>query len=52
MGGVVNGTRGTLKGKVPTGVTAGVLCLLKHGSRAQLDVLAKLCGRGEGEGTV
>ena len=42
------GDIGTLKGKVPTGVTAGVLRLLKYGSRAQLEVLAKLCGHEEG----
>ena len=36
---------GTLKGKVPTGVMAGVLRLLKCGSRAQLKALAKLCGK-------
>ena len=42
------GDIGTLKGKVPTGVTAGVLRLLRYGSRAQLEALAKLAGREEG----
>ena len=37
-----------MKGKVPTGVTTGVLRLLKHGSRVQLEALAKLCDRDEG----
>ena len=34
---------GTLKGKVPTGVTADVLRLLEYGNVAQLEALAKLC---------
>ena len=38
------GDIGTLKGKVPRGVTAGLLHLLKYGSKAQLEVLTKLCG--------
>ena len=38
------GNIGTLKGKVPTGVTAGILHLLKHGNVAQLEALAKPCG--------
>ena len=42
------GDIGTLKGKVPTGVTASVLHLLKYGNVAQLEALAKLCGRDEG----
>ena len=42
------GDIGTLKGKVPTGVTAGVLRLLRYGSRAQLEALAKLAGKEEG----
>merc|ERR1719506_1333791 len=42
------GDIGTLKGKVPTGVTAGVLRLLRYGSRAQLEALAKLAGREDG----
>ena len=42
------GDIGTLKGKVPTGVTAGVLRLLRYGSRAQLEALAKLAGKWEG----
>ena len=42
------GDIGTLKGKAPTGVTAGVLCLLKYGNRAQFEALAKLCGEEEG----
>ena len=37
---------------MPTGVTAGVtasvLRLLKYGNRAQLEALAKLCGKEEG----
>ena len=37
-----------MKGKVPTGVTAGMLRLLKYGSRAQLEALAKLAGKEEG----
>ena len=37
-----------MKGNVPTGVTADVLRLLKYCSRAQLEALAKLCGRDEG----
>ena len=44
----VLGDIGTLKGKVPTGVTAGVLHLLRYGSRSQLEALAKLCNRDEG----
>ena len=40
------GDIGTLKGKVPAGVTAGVLRLLRYGSRAQLEALAKLAGGG------
>ena len=32
---------GTLNEKVPTGVTAGVLRLLEHGSRAQLEALSE-----------
>ena len=32
-----------MKGKVPMGVTVGVLRLLKYGSRAQLEALAQLC---------
>ena len=42
------GDFGTLKGKVPTGVTAGVLRLLKYSSRAQLVALVKLAGEDEG----
>ena len=38
----------TLEGKVPMGVTAGVLHLLKYGSRVQLEALATLCNRDEG----
>ena len=37
-----------MKGKVPTGDTAGVLRLLKYGSMAQLEALVKLCGGDEG----
>ena len=37
-----------MKGTVPMGVTAGVLRLLKYGSRAQLEALAELAGREEG----
>ena len=33
---------------VTVGVTVGVLRLLKYSSRAQLQVLAKLCRRGKG----
>ena len=33
---------------MPAGVTAGVLHLLKYGNVAQLEALAKLCGRDEG----
>jgi len=39
------GDVGTLKGRVPTGVTVGVLRLLKYGSRAQLEALEKLVGQ-------
>ena len=42
------GDIGTLKGKEPTGVTAGVLHLLKYGNVAQLEPLAKLAGSDEG----
>ena len=42
------GDIGTLKGKVPTGVMAVVLRLLKYGSRSQLEVLGKLVGKEEG----
>ena len=42
------GDIGTLMGKVPTGVTAGVLRLLRYGSRAQLEALAELAGEEEG----
>ena len=35
----------TLKGKVPTCAAAGVLRLLKYGSRAYFLALAKLAGR-------
>jgi len=42
------GDIGTVGGKVPTSVTAGVLSLVKYGSRAQLEVLANLCGKEEG----
>ena len=31
-----------------TGVTVGVLCLLKYGRRVPLETLAKLCNREEG----
>ena len=41
------GDVGTLKGKVPTGVTSRLLRLLKYGGRAQLEALAKLCGKDE-----
>ena len=40
----------TMKGKVPTGVTAVVLRLLKCDSRAQLEALAKLCVYEDGFG--
>ena len=43
-----HGDIGMLKGKVPTGMTAGVLRLLKYDSRAQLEALAKLCGEEDG----
>ena len=39
---------GTLKGRVPTGVTAGVLRLLRYGSRAHLEALAGLAGEDQG----
>ena len=42
------GDIGILKGKVATGVMAGVLRLLKYGNMAQLEALAKLCVREEG----
>ena len=42
------GDIGTLKGKLPNGVTLGVLRLLKNGNRAQFEALAKLCGEEEG----
>ena len=42
------GDIGTLKGKVPTGVTASILRLLKYGSRVQLEAPTKLAGREEG----
>ena len=38
----------TLKDKVPTGVTAGVLNILRYGNVAQLEALAKLCGKEKG----
>lgn len=41
------GDVGTLSGKVPRGVTAGVLHLLKYGSREQLEALAEMCDRNE-----
>ena len=39
---------GTLKGKLPVGMTAGVLRLLNYGNVAELEALAKLCGEEEG----
>ena len=36
------------KSEAATGVTAGVLRLLKYGSRAQLEALAELAGKEEG----
>ena len=38
----------TLKGKVPMGVTAGMLRLLKDGNVVQFEALAELCGKDEG----
>ena len=37
-----------LNSKMPTGETAGVLCLLNYSNVAQLDALAKLRDRDEG----
>ena len=50
MGGCVAklGDISSLKGKGPMGISACVLRLLKYGSRAQLEALAKLCGKEEG----
>ena len=42
------GDIGTKKGNVPTGVTVGVLHLLRYGSRSQLQALVRLCNRDEG----
>ena len=42
------GEIGTLKGRFSTGATAGLLCLLKYGSMAQLEALVKLCDKDEG----
>ena len=42
------GEIGTMKGKVPTVITADMLRLLKYCSRAQLGALAKLAGEEEG----
>jgi hypothetical protein len=42
------GDIGTWKAKVPMGVTAGVLRLLKYGSVAQLEALAKQAWRDKG----
>ena len=42
------GNIGNKPGRVPTGVTVGVLGVLKYGSLAQLEALAKLCGEEEG----
>ena len=33
---------------LPMGVTGGVLCLLKYGSKAQLKALLKPCGKEQG----